>query len=152
MATFNSNQLDRLLSTPVVHIRSDEHGRVRAAYWEFPKNTTDAPLTTDSLQFVRLPPGARIIGGQFFNEVITAAATLSIGIAGATTKYVTTQAISAASAAGGVPLIPAGGGTFAAPIAGEVQAAAVTLIGTLAGANWTANKRSAGYVLYLGVE
>lgn len=161
MAVFNSTQMAKLLATPVQHIRSDEHGRVRRAYFAW-EDATLTPAAADTINLCRLPPGARVLGGKMFWEANTATATLVVGIAGATTKYSGTNAplLTAASpgpaAAGGsagFELAGVGnGGTNAAPVVGEVQSGPITVIGTVGVATLTANKRIVGYIDYLGVE
>ena len=159
MATGNSIQMAKLLATPVQHIRSDEHGRVRRAWFEYPNDSAEALASGSTINLCRLPPGARVLTGKLYYEANAGSSTLAVGIAGATTKYITAIAISAASqvasitVASGVELAgAAGGGTLAAPIVGEVQASAVTIIGTTGGATLTAAKRICGWMDYLGVE
>jgi hypothetical protein len=164
MAVFNSTQMAKLLATPVQHIRSDEHGRVRRAYfaWEDPTLT---PLAADTINLCRLPPGARVLGGKIYWEAQGAAVTLNIGIAGTPGKYSAVPvALNAApviqvatggatGGAAGFDLVGAGtGGTNAAPVIGEVQASAVTIVATTAAATMIANKRFCGFIDYLGVE
>lgn len=159
MATVNSNQMAKLLATPVQHINSDEHGRLRVAFFAF--EPTVITGTTDTINLCKLPPGARVLGGRMWWEASTATAQISVGIAGAVTKYLPSIVITGASAVstiagvqsgvdlgGGAP----GGGTIAAPVMGEVQAGPVTIIGTMSVAGAAANKRIAGYVAYLGAE
>jgi len=158
MASFNSTQMAKLAATPVQHIRSDEHGRVRRAFfaWEDP---TATPAVADTINLCKLPPGARVVGGAMFWEANTATATFNVGVAGNASKYSPTNAplLTAATvgtAAGGGGPYPLGGsgGTNAAPIVGEVQSGPTTIIGTVGVATLTANKRICGYVDYLGVE
>ena len=161
MATFNSTQMAKLNATPVQHIRSDEHGRVRRAFFAW-EDATLTPAAADIINLCKLPPGARVMGGKMFWEANTATATFDIGIAGTTTKYsganspLLTSAPTATPAAGGAggrDLVGVGtGGTNAAPVIGEVLAAATTVIGTVGVATLTANKRICGYLDYLGVE
>lgn len=161
MPTFNSTQMAKLNATPVQHIRSDEHGRVRRAYFAW-EDATLTPAAADTINLCKLPPGARVLGGQMFWEANTATATLAVGIAGSTSKYVSANtplltaaptATPAAGGAGGCALVGVGtGGTNAAPVIGEVQTSAITVIGTVGVATLTANKRIVGWIDYLGVE
>jgi len=159
MSTFNSTQMAKLLATPVQHVRSDEHGRVRRAYFAW-EDATLTPAAADTINLCKLPPGARVLGGMMFWEANTATATLDVGIAGATTKYTPTNAplLTAAntkSTAAGVPggyLLGSASGTNAAPVMGEVQSSAITIIGTVGVATLTANKRICGWIDYLGAE
>ncbi len=160
MASFNSTQMAKLLATPVQHIRSDEHGRVRRAFFAWEDATaTPAFGTSDTINLCRLPPGARVLGGEMYWEANTATATFNVGIAGSASKYTPTNAplltsatVGTAAGGGGPYKFGGSGGTNAAPIVGEVQASAVTIIGTVGVANLTANKRICGYVDYLGME
>jgi hypothetical protein len=149
----------KLNSVPVQHVRSDEHGRVRRAFFAFePTVVTGA---TDTINLCKLPPGARYMGGKLYWEASTATAQISIGVAGAVTKYSASIVITnpsvvstIAGAQSGIDLGggATGGGTIAAPVIGEVQSGPVTIIGTMSVAGAAANKRIAGYVDYLGVE
>lgn len=159
MASFDSIQMAKLNANPVQHIKSDEHGRVRRAYfaWE----STATPAAADTINLCKLPVGARVLGGQMFWEANTATATLGVGIAGSADKYTGAAALltaasivsPAAGGAGGKDLVgAAGGGTIAAPVMGEVLTGPVTVIGTVAVATLAASKRIAGYLDYLGAE
>jgi hypothetical protein len=164
MTVFNSTQMAKLVAVPVQHIRSDEHGRVRRAYFAW-EDATLTPLAADTINLCKLPPGARVMGGQLYWEANAAGATLNIGIAGSAGKYSAVPALltnvpviqvntgGATGGKGGFDLVGAGtGGTNAAPVIGEVQASAVTIVATTAVATLTANKRFCGYMDYLGVE
>jgi hypothetical protein len=161
MAVFNSTQMAKLNATPVQHVRSDEHGRVRRAFFAW-EDASATPAAADTINLCKLPPGARVMGGKLFWEANTATATFAVGISGSTSKYVSANtplltaaptATPAAGGAGGYDLVGVGtGGTNAAPVIGEVLASAVTIIGTVAVATLTANKRICGYIDYLGVE
>jgi hypothetical protein len=159
MASFDSVQMAKLNATPVQHVRSDEHGRVRRA--TFAWESTSTPAAADTINLCKLPPGARVMGGWMFWEANTATATLGVGTASTANLYtgtatlltnVPTQA-PAAGGAGGRSLFGDGtGGTIAAPVIGEVIASARTVIGTVAVATLAASKRIYGYIDYLGVE
>jgi hypothetical protein len=98
-------------------------------------------------------------------EANTATATLAVGVAGATSKY---SAVAALLTAAPVIQVNTGGatggkwgfdlmgvntgGTIAAPVFGEVQASAITVIGTVGVATLAASKRIVGYIDYLGAE
>lgn len=159
MASFDSVQMAKLNATPVQHVRSDEHGRVRRA--TFAWESTATPAAADTLNLCKLPPGARVMGGWMFWEANTATATLDVGIAGTAAKYTGTPSLltsaptqaPAAGGAGGRSLYGTGtGGTIAAPVIGEVQTSAITVIGTVAVAALAASKRIYGWIDYLGVE
>jgi hypothetical protein len=162
VATYNSVQMAKLLATPVQHIRSDEHGRVRCAIFEWAPGAVDPGYAAgDTLNLCKLPPGARVLGGRMWWEANTATAALSVGIAGAVTKYSAAIVITNASVVSTIAGVQSGldlgggavgGGTIAAPVMGEVQASAVTIIGTNSVAALAVSKRVFGYVLYLGVE
>jgi hypothetical protein len=163
MATVNSNQMAKLLATPVQHINSDEHGRVRRAFFAFePTVITGA---TDTVNLCKLPPGARVMSGKLFWEAGTATCQFAVGIAGSTGKYSAVPALltaapiiqvntgGATGGCGGFDLCGAGtGGTIAAPVVGEVQASSITIIGTVSVAGAAANKRICGWMDYLGME
>jgi len=158
--TVNSVQMAKLLANPIQHIKSDEHGRVRRAIFAFEPSDATGFTATDTLRLCKLPPGARYLGGKMFWEANTATATLSVGVAGATTKYASAVLLTAASivptvagAAGGFDLVgAAGGGSIASPVVGEVLSGATTIIGTVGTAALTVSKRIFGWVDYLGVE
>lgn len=159
MASFDSVQMAKLNATPVQHVRSDEHGRVRRV--TFAWESTATPAAADTINLCKLPPGARVLGGKMFWEANTATATLGVGISGTANKYTGTASLltaaptqaPAAGGAGGRDLVGDGtGGTIAAPIIGEVLTSAVTVIGTVAVATLAASKRIYGYLDYLGVE
>jgi hypothetical protein len=160
MATGNSVQMAKLLATPVQHVRSDEHGRVRRAWFEYPNDAAEALATGSTINLCKLPPGARVLGGKIFWEANAGTNTLAIGIAGATTKYAAAFSLTSASQVASVTVASglelngaAGGGTMAAPVIGEVQTGPITIIGTTAGTGpLTANKRICGWMEYLGVE
>jgi hypothetical protein len=165
MATGNSIQMAKLLATPVQHVRSDEHGRVRRAWFEYPNDAAEALVAGSTINLCRLPPGARVMGGKMSWEANTGAATLAVGVVGSTSKYSAVPALLTAApiiqvntggATGGCwgfDLMGVNtGGTMAAPVFGEVQTSPITIIGTTAGATLTANKRIAGYIDYLGNE
>lgn len=161
MAVFNSTQMAKLNAVPVQHIRSDEHGRVRRAYFAW-EDATLTPAAADVINLCKLPPGARVMGGVLYWEANTGTATFQVGVAGTANKYsgannplLTAASPDAANTGGfnGKSLAgAAGGGTNAAPIIGEVQASAITIIGTVGVATLTANKRICGYMDYLGAE
>lgn len=157
MASFDSVQMAKLNAVPVQHIRSDEHGRVRRA--TFAWESTATPAAADTINLCKLPPGARVVGGQMYWEANTATATFNVGVAGSASKYSPTAAplLTAATvgtAAGGGGPYPFGGsgGTIAAPIVGEVLTAPVVVIGTVGVATLAASKRIYGWLDYLGME
>ncbi len=173
MATWNSDQMKKLVNVPVIHVPSNEHGRVRRQVFAYPSLETtvipgypavlgsaETPASGDTIQLCKLPPNASVVGGKLFWEANTATATLNIGIAGNTSKYSPTNAplLTAASAlpaaTGGAAGYELGGfgGTVAAPILGDKPTTVVTIIGTVGVATLTANKRIWGYIDYLGVE
>lgn len=164
MATWNSDQMKKLAAVPVVHVPSNEHGRVRRQTFAYPAldavGAAETPAAGDTINLCKLPPGANVVGGKLFWEANTATATLAVGIAGNTSKYTPTNTplLTAASAlpaaAGGAAGYELGGsgGTVAAPIIGEKQTGVTTIIGTVGVATLTANKRIYGYIDYLGVE
>jgi hypothetical protein len=160
MATFDSIQMAKLNAVPVQHVRSDEHGRIRAAIFEWESAAT--PAAADTINLCKLPPGARVLGGEMWWEINTATATFVVGIAGATTKYSGTNAplltatpVTTPAVGGycGYKLAGTGsGGTIAARVLGEVQASSITVIGTVGVATLAASKRIFGIIYYLGVE
>jgi len=162
MASWNSKQYAQTSASPVQHIDPREHGRVRAVIftWPQPGDTTSTPAAADTINLCWLPPGAQVVGGRVHFEANAGSSTLSIGTVASPTLYLNAQAISSASAAGGVALIPAGGGTMAAPIFANQEGntlnvnalntgAATLIIGTVGGATLTAGKRIAGMFEYI---
>lgn len=164
--TVNSVQMAKLLAVPVQHLRSDEHGRVRRAFFAFEPSDATGFTSTDTVRLCVLPPGARVLGGKLFWEANTATAQFAVGIAGSTSKYLAVPALltsvpvvqvntggATGGYGGGLDLVgAASGGTIAAPVIGEVLTGAVTVIGTVSVAALTVSKRICGWMDYLGVE
>jgi len=71
----NSTQFAKTQDTPSVKLSTTElHGRVRIAYADF-----TAAGAQETVNFFRLPDGARIIGGRVNHVALGSSTTLSIG-------------------------------------------------------------------------
>ena len=71
----NSTQFTKTLNTPSEKLDTNElHGRVRIAYADF-----TAAGAQETINFFKLPDGARIIGGRVNHIALGSSTTLSIG-------------------------------------------------------------------------
>ena len=140
MATVYSDQRANDVAVPPVPNSPNTAGRVYRKWFSV---TTSASLGLigDVIELCKIPANVRIVGGRMDFEAMGASATLSLGVSGSAAKYLAATSVAAIGQA-----------LFAATIAlnfGEVLAAETTLIGTCAGANFTAAKKIYGYVEYI---
>jgi hypothetical protein len=143
MAEHKSDQIAGQDATPVILAKASAlHGRVRVAYWSFTTPTGGVAIS-DTITLVRLPRGARVLGGHFTVEAMSSgggAATLSLGVAGAATRYLEATSVDAATA-----------GDFADTIArnfGDERAAETDVIATASVEAWAAARRFDGWLAY----
>lgn len=141
MASFNSTQYADTLAKPAARLKPNEWGgRVRRSWWDFTTPAGGLALT-DTVNLVKLPKGARILGGRVgFGAMSSAAgtATADIGYAGAATRY-----------AAAINVDAAGESDFADTAArnfGEELAADQTIIATAGGEAWAAAQSFTGYI------
>ncbi|NNG04030.1 MAG: hypothetical protein HKM95_08005 [Inquilinus sp.] len=144
MAAFDSDQYARFRAAPRQAVQSNEwHGRVRRAYWSF--TTPGGGLAVnDTINLAELPKDARILGGRtVFGAMSSGAgtATVSIGYAGAASRYASNLGVDAAGEADVADT--------AALNFGEALADKQTLVATVGGEAWAAAQPFAGYVEYM---
>lgn len=140
MSTVYSDQRANDVAVPPVLNKPNVHGKVLRSY--FSLNTTDHPINNgDVVELCRVPAGARIQEGYIIYGAMGASATAIIGIAGSTSKYLTSTDVSAL-----------GGGGFAHTAAlnyGVETTAEETIILTAGGADYASGKDIKGYVQYI---
>ena len=151
MAIFKSVEQTQLALTPIDPLPVDKsHSRVRRNYFSYTIEATAAgaaaPTTSDTVELVRLPPLARVLGGYFAHDGIgLAGSTVALGITGTVAKY---------KAATAVALTPCEF-AFARTLVenfGTVLTAEETIFVTIAVADWAAvnsGKTLSGYVEYV---
>lgn len=144
MSTFKSDQRTNETAVPPVSIKPYEReGRVRVASWTYTTPASSAPGTSDTVELVRLPAGAKILGGKTACEALSSAggtAGVSIGYTGATTRYASSMDLDAA-----------GEDVFANTIAlnyGDVLTAEKVIIATPTGETWAVDSKFYGHILY----
>lgn len=143
MTAHKSDQITGQDATPATLPKASElHGRVRVAYWSFTTPVGGVAID-DTITLVRLPRGARVLGGRFTAEAMSTgggAATLGIGVAGAATRYLEATSVDAAAA-----------GDFADTVArnfGDERTAETDVIATATVEAWAAAKRFDGWIAY----
>jgi len=143
MAEHKSDQIAGQDATPVVLPRANElHGRVRVAYWSF-VTPAGGVAVADTVTLVRLPRGARVLGGRFTAEAMSSGAgdaTMEIGTEAAPARYLEATSVDAAAA-----------GDFADSIArafGDQLAAETDVIATASVEAWAAARRLDGWIAY----
>ena len=148
MAVFKSAEQTDLAKTPVEPLPVDKsHARVRRNYFSYTIPAAGSvPTTSDTVELVRLPVRARVLGGHFAHDGIgLAGSTVAIGVTGDTDKY---------KAATAVALTPSDF-SFARTLVenfGVFLTAEETIFVTIAVANWAAagtGQKLSGYVEYV---
>lgn len=117
-------------------------GRVRMAF--FSLNTTNVAVENgDTINLVKIPAGARVIGGQVAFGAMGANATLTIGDAGDPDRLLAALDVSAAGTAAlaSKDVVPG--------LLGHEYSAETIITGTAGGANYAAAKVLHGYILYV---
>lgn len=82
--TYNSVQVTE--QNAVGHTPSDTQelgGRLRLAYGTYETPASTGVTDGESIAMVRIPAGARIVGGKFFADAMGGSATMDVGVAGA---------------------------------------------------------------------
>lgn len=143
MAEHKSDQITGQDAMPASLAKPNSlHGRVRVAYWSF-MTPAGGVAIGDTVKLVRLPKGARVLSGRFTAEAMSSgagAATLSIGVSGAATRYLEATSVNAATAGG-----------FADTIArnfGDERTGETDVIATASVEAWAAAKRLDGWIAY----
>jgi|KBSMisStandDraft_5_1062788.scaffolds.fasta_scaffold01900_6 hypothetical protein len=143
MATvFNSDQMAKVLGTPVKLVKPNEFGgRLRTLY--FSCTLPGSGLATgDTITLGRIPPNARLIGGNIaWSATQGATATTAIGTSASSGAYMA-AAVTASTAKFALIATQALGH-------GTVTAAETTVVATNAAAAWTAASVLTGNIDYV---
>lgn len=140
MATQYSEQRANDIASPPVPNNANTAGRVLRKWFDL--NTTARPINIgDTVELVKVPVKARLVGGRMDFEAMGASATLALGVSGTPAKYLAAASV---AAIGSLPFMTTHALNF-----GEDVAAEFILLGTAAGANYAANKRLSGYIEYI---
>lgn len=140
MATVLSAERTNDAAVPSVLNPANKAGRVYQKYFSF--NTTTITVNNgDTVELVKVPVGARIVGGYITFGAMGASATASIGYAGATTRYLNGGSV---AAIGQLSLANTQALNF-----GDELAAEKLIILTAGGANYAAAKDLTGYIEYI---
>lgn len=140
MAVLKSDQITQLETTKPQVKPNEIGGRIRVYFFSFTVPTGNAAVS-DTIQLVKVPKGARILGGWFAAEAMsTGAGDASVQLGDGTTaaKYLGTTSVDAAAQA-----------DFAHTIAlafGEELSAELTLTATVVTEAWAATKKFYGFV------
>jgi len=142
MAEHKSDQITNSDATPKVMNKSNiSGGRVRRQGFTFTVPTGGVAIA-DTIQFCKVPSGARFMGGELQHDDVGAAtATLAIGDGTTAAKYAAAEVV---DAAGGITF----GKTLALGFMDELSGE-LTLTGTVAVAALTAGKVIKGYVEFM---
>jgi len=150
---YNSQEVASTVAVPPVKLSTQlNYGRVRTLWFKFLTGTDDGGAgfkNGDSFVGPFIPPGAKIKKGRVAFEAMGASATLSIGITGATTKYLSGLDVSAAGASEFADTIARNMGVQVAGPAGTIPATdpgGERLIITAGGADFADAKVILGYV------
>lgn len=118
------------------------HGRLRLAYWSF-VTPAGGVAVEDSVRLVRLPRGARVVGGRFSADAMSTgaeAASVSIGVAGDTGRFLETTSVDTATSGG---FADGPGRDFGAVMNEETELVAHASVEA-----WAGGKVFSGVVLY----
>jgi len=144
MTVYKSDQIAGLDAAPAIVPKANErHGRLRLHYWSFTTAAAAGPAINDTVVIVRLPQGARILGGRVANEAMSTGAStaqVSIGVGGDAARYLEASSV---DAAGGLSFADTPARNF-----GDELAADVDIVATALGEAWAASKKLNGYILY----
>lgn len=142
MTAYKSEQAAKLAANKFIKT-NEFSGTRRVAFFKFTVPTGNA-ATSDTVDLITLPKGARILGGTYATEAMSTAAgtaTLSIGDGTTANKYLDAANVDAA-----------GNGAFAHTVAlgfGSELTADTTLVATVGGEAWAAGKVLTGAVEYV---
>lgn len=144
MATdYKSEQVTNIDAVPQVKVQANEKGKIHTQYFSFSVPGGSIVSQNDTVELLRLPKGARLLGGLIKGEAMAGSSTASIGDGTTADLYLSAGDVSSAFNL-----------DFAHTYAlkyGEVLAAATSLVLTMAGAAWTttAAKAIRGHVNYI---
>ncbi len=147
MATFKSDQLAQLATPGSLNHTNVKGGRIRVAYFSYTTSGTEA--ANDTIELVKLPKGARILGGSIHLDQMdktgdgaVTPTTLNIGYAGAPSAVASNLGPNAAA----VDQDIAGPGTaaYGAEMAGET-----TVFMTVVASDIPAGAKVEGHLLYV---
>lgn len=141
MANVNGKEYGEVNGSKIVRQPGNKKGRKRIEFFSI-NTTTQAVANGDTINFVTLPKGARVIGGRVTYGAIGANATLKIGTAADDDRY--SGAALDVSAAGGTDLADTQAKFF-----GEELTDDTLIIGTAGGAAFAAAKDVTGYLEYV---
>jgi len=140
MADYKSDQVTNIDAIPQVKVQANEKGKMYTQYFSF--TVPDDVSQDETVELLRLPKGARLLGGLIKGEAMAGSSTASIGDGTTAALYLSAGDVSSAFNL-----------DFAHTYAlkyGEVLTAATSIVMTMAGAAWaTAKKAIRGHVNYL---
>jgi hypothetical protein len=138
MANVNSDQIGKILSNPVQHVKPNEWGgRLRVAYFSVPAVPTGLG---DTMTLCKLPKGARVLGGKFaFSVAQGTTATTAIGTASNSGKY---RAAAVTNSTSEFPIASTISENYGVELSNDE-----TIIATNGAAAWSAAS-FAGHILY----
>lgn len=141
-----STQETNRTAVPVVMGGPNEKGKLRAAYFSGTITGTDLDIGT-VIALVRLPAGARVFGGYWYNsaDLGVALTTLNIGDATVADRFVAVRAIADAVDGFSFPLDAVTGGTGG----GVALSADTTILASNAGGVFVAAGTYKGFILYV---
>lgn len=144
MATFYSDQRTNALANPPVAIDPVYASKVVRLEWTYTTPASGAPAVGDYVELVKLPKGARVLGGKVICEALSSGAGTAgadIGYSGADTRYAAALNLDAAAQADF-------GNTIALNY-GDVLADEKVLRAKVTGEAWAVSKKVYGYVEYM---
>jgi len=141
MANFYSTQRANTVANPPVMNPSRDVGKPFRVWFDYTTPASGMPAVGDTIELVTLPSGARIVGGVAWAEAMSTGAGTAgfdVGYSGAANRYGAAKNVDAAAKV-----------TFADTIAenaGDVLTAERTIIATVTGEQWAANRKFYGYI------
>lgn len=154
MATVKSDVVTNLDSTnPAVNVIDVtlKHGRLRLAAFSYDTGAS-GPATSDVIQLVKVPKGARIFGIYIMHDAMTSGAGTAgadYGDGGDVDRFVAARDMDAANTGVWLPLRQEDANLDAKTLGfGYKYADADTVDAVVTGEAWAANKRLDGFVLY----
>lgn len=140
---YKSVQVTNIDAVPQVKVQANEKGKIHTQYFSFSVPAGSVVLINDTVELLRLPENARIIGGLIKGEAMATSSTASIGDGTTAALYLSAGVVTSAFSLDFAH-------TFALKY-GEVLAAATSLVLTMGGAAWTtsAAKSIRGHVSYI---
>lgn len=140
MATFKSTQRTAASASPPTKQAPNERGKLMRYYFDYTVGASDTG-STDDIELIDLPKGARLFGGIIHHEAMTSGgstATLSVGISGDVAIYAAAEDV---DAAGNVPF-----GNTIALLFGQLLTSAITLLATVSVEGLASGQKLSGFV------